>query len=69
MKNKIKIVCKEINFAGCVVVDAVRHSGVLALLWKNIGAHEVTEVNKHSVEFEVQNEQVGRWTYTGFTGV
>lgn len=36
-KSRVEVVCKEIHFAGCHVVDAQGHGGGLALLWKNEG--------------------------------
>lgn len=67
-KNKVETVCKELHFAGCWVVEAEGHSGGIALLWKNEGACRVTAANKHFIDFEVENDQVGRWRYTGFYG-
>lgn len=28
----------------------------------------IKEVNNHFIDFEVDNEQIGRWRYTGFYG-
>ncbi|XP_074327027.1 uncharacterized protein LOC141664968 [Apium graveolens] len=67
-KNKIKAVCREIHFAGCWVIDAEGHSGGLALLCRNEGACTVRAASKHFIDFEVENDQVGRWRYTGFYG-
>lgn len=50
------------------MVDAVGHSGGLAQLWKNVGGCTIIEINKHFIDFEVENDQVGRWRYTGFYG-
>lgn len=68
IRNKVEVVCKELNFAGCSSVDAAGHSGGVALLWRNEGGCTVTEINKHFIDFEVENAQIGRWRYTGFYG-
>lgn len=67
-KDRIEVVRKAIGFTGCIAVDARGHSGGLALFWKNEGGCVVKEVNTHFIDFEVQNEQVGRWRFTGFYG-
>ncbi|XP_074378461.1 uncharacterized protein LOC141719998 [Apium graveolens] len=64
--SRIIEVCKALNYADCWSVDAQGHSGGLALLWKNEGGCVVTGSTKHYVDFEVANDHVGRWRYTGF---
>lgn len=38
------------------------------MLWKNEGGCRVTDSGNHFIDFEVENEEVGRWRYTGFYG-
>lgn len=66
--NKIVDLCKALNYANCWSVDAQGHSGGLALIWRNEGGCEVKYGGTHYIDFEVVNEQVGRWRYTGFYG-
>lgn len=40
----------------------------VALLWKNEGGCKVSEAIRNYIDFEVENECVGRWRYTGFYG-
>ncbi|XP_074342384.1 uncharacterized protein LOC141679922 [Apium graveolens] len=67
-KSRVIEVCKTINYAGCWVVESQGQSGGLALIWKNEGSCTLRESNTHFIDFEVENEQVGRWRYTGFYG-
>lgn len=67
-KDRVEVIRKEVGFAGCMVVNARGHSGGFALLWKNDGGCVINEVNNHFIDFEVENDQVGRWRYTGFYG-
>lgn len=67
-ENKIAEVCKNINFAEYISVEAQGHSGGLALLWKNEGGCKVIEATRNYIDFKVENECVGRWRYTGFYG-
>lgn len=67
-KNKVVAICKALNYAGCQVVDADGRGGGLALFWKNEGGCQIREVHKHFIDFEVENDQIGRWRYTGFYG-
>lgn len=60
--------CKMLNFADSFVVEAQSHSGGLALLWKYEGGCDIKESGNHYIYFEVENEQEGRWRYTGFHG-
>ncbi|KAL8156414.1 hypothetical protein AgCh_001488 [Apium graveolens] len=50
-----------------VMVDT-SHSGGVALIWRNEGGCEIKDGGTHYIDFEVVNEQVGRWRYTGFYG-
>lgn len=59
-------VCKQINFAESWVVETRGHSGGLALLWKNEGRCKVIESENHYIDFEVENDQIGRWRYRGY---
>lgn len=56
------------NFAESWSIEAQGHSGGLALLWKNEGGCQIEDSGKHYIDFEVENEDVGRWRYTGFYG-
>lgn len=67
-ENKIKSLCRQLNFAEYCSIDVRGHSGGLALLWRNEGGCKITEVTRHFIDFEVDNIQVGRWRYTGFYG-
>lgn len=67
-EKRIKEVCKAINFAGYHCVDAQGHGGGLALLWKNEGGIVIKDSCSNFIDFEVSNDQVGRWRYTGFYG-
>lgn len=49
-------------------MDAEGHSGGLELLWGHDSGCRVNEGDKHFIDFEVGNKQVGRWRYTGFYG-
>lgn len=40
----------------------------LALLWRNEGAYDIKGSSHHFIDFEVENDQVGHWRYTGFYG-
>lgn len=60
--------CRSINFEGYVAVDVQGRSGGLALLWKNKDGCKVTKTTRNYIDFEVTNEQVGSWRYTGFYG-
>lgn len=66
--KKIEEVCKALHFAGWWGIEAQGHSGGLALLWKNEGGCTILDGSKHYIDFEVENNQVGRWRYTGFYG-
>ncbi|XP_074362148.1 uncharacterized protein LOC141702349, partial [Apium graveolens] len=63
--GQIEEVRKEVGFAGCITVEARGHSGGLALMWKNEGGCTIKEIHNHFIDFEVENEQIGRWRYTG----
>lgn len=67
-QNKVQELCKQINYAGYWVVEAQGHSGGLALLWKNEGSCHIRSSGTNFIDFEVENEQVGRWRYTGYYG-
>lgn len=66
--NKIAEICKKIGFAGYHAVDVQGHGGGLALFWKNEGGVSVLESCNNFIDFEVVNDQVGRWRYTGIYG-
>lgn len=57
-----------LNYSGCWAVDSQGHSGGLALIWKNEGRCAIREGGNHFIDFEAENEQVGRWRYTTFYG-
>ncbi|KAL8116071.1 hypothetical protein AgCh_022528 [Apium graveolens] len=67
-EKKVAEVCKTLNFAGFISIEVQGHSGGLALLWKNEGGCTVIEATRNYIDFEVENEGVGRWRYTGFYG-
>lgn len=50
------------------MVEARGHSGGLALLWKNEGSCQVKGSGTNFIDFEVENDQVGRWRYAGYYG-
>ncbi|XP_074374021.1 uncharacterized protein LOC141714399 [Apium graveolens] len=54
--------------SGYVYVDVQGHSGGLALLWKNEGGCRIRDVSRNFIDVEVENDQIGRWRYTGFYG-
>lgn len=66
--KKVQEVCKLLNFADCFVVEAQGHSEGLALFWKNKGGCSIKNSGNHYIDFELENEQVGRWRYKGFYG-
>lgn len=66
--NKIAAVCRDIGFAGSFTVDCQGHGGGLALFWKNEGGVQITDSCGNYIDFEVANEQTGRWRYTGVYG-
>lgn len=37
-------------------------------MWKNKGAVQIKGSCNHFIDFEVNNEQTGRWRYTGYYG-
>lgn len=49
-------------------MDAHGHRGGLALFWKNERGIIFKSSTLNYIDFEVFNEQVGRWRYTGFYG-
>ncbi|XP_074377752.1 uncharacterized protein LOC141719274 [Apium graveolens] len=49
-------------------VDAQGHGGGVALLWKNNGGVRVLDSCSNFIDFEVVNESLGRWRYTGYYG-
>lgn len=55
-----------IGFAGCFSVDASSHGGGLALLSKTEGGIEIKDSCQIYIDFEVVDDQIGRWRYTGF---
>ncbi|XP_074346760.1 uncharacterized protein LOC141685565 [Apium graveolens] len=67
-QNKVEEVCRSINYAGCRTVEVQGHSGGLALFWKNEGGVDIKDVGRHYIDFEVVNDQIGRWRYTRFYG-
>lgn len=67
-ENRVVDICKTINYASCWVVESQGRSGGLALMWKNVDCCAVREIDTYFIDFEVENEQVGRWRYTGFYG-
>ncbi|XP_074352830.1 uncharacterized protein LOC141691982 [Apium graveolens] len=67
-KNKVQNIYKSLGFAEFYSVDVCGHRGGLALLWKKAGGVKVMSSNQNFIDFEVLNEQVGRWRYTGFYG-
>ncbi|XP_074352985.1 uncharacterized protein LOC141692145 [Apium graveolens] len=67
-KEKIEKICKDIGFADYCAVDAQGHGGGLALFWKTEGGVTVRDVCHNYIDFEVVNEQIGRWRYTGYYG-
>lgn len=42
--------------------------GGLALFWKNEDAVQIIDSSNNYIDFEVSNDQVGRWRYTGVYG-
>lgn len=40
----------------------------MELLWKNEGGCVIRKDSHYFIDFEVENDQVGRWRYTGFYG-
>ncbi|KAL8115437.1 hypothetical protein AgCh_022072 [Apium graveolens] len=44
------------------------HGGGLALFWKHAGGVVIIYSTQNYIDFEVMNEQVGKWRYTGFYG-
>lgn len=68
LKNKVEDVCRKINYAGYWAIDVNGHSGGLALFWKNEGGVPVIGESQNYIDFEVENDQIGRWRYTGFYG-
>lgn len=38
------------------------------MLWRNEGGCEIRESGTHFINFEVENDQVRRWRYTGYYG-
>ncbi|XP_074323202.1 uncharacterized protein LOC141660140 [Apium graveolens] len=64
--NKVEELCKSLNYVDCWSIDAQGHSGGLALLCKNEGGCIVKDGGNHYIDFKIENEQVGRWWYTGF---
>lgn len=67
-KDRVEFIHKALRFTGCIVVESQSHGGGLALLWKNEGACHINKVDIHYIDFEVENDQIGRWRYTGFYG-
>ncbi|XP_074337494.1 uncharacterized protein LOC141674688 [Apium graveolens] len=67
-KNKVEEVCKKIDYVGYRSVDVNGDSGGLALFWKNEGSVQTMGSDHHYIDFEVENNQIGRWHYTGFYG-
>ncbi|XP_074369831.1 uncharacterized protein LOC141711338 [Apium graveolens] len=68
-RNKIEKVCKSLGFGEFYSVDAQGHGGgELALFWKSAGSVVIKSSTQNYIDFEVFNEQVGRWSYTGFYG-
>lgn len=67
-KKQVKKLCRVINFSEYIAVDGQGHSGGLAFLWKNKNGSKVNKATRNFTDFEVKNEQVGRWRYTGFYG-
>ncbi|XP_074346543.1 uncharacterized protein LOC141685333 [Apium graveolens] len=49
-------------------VEARGRSGGLVLIWKTEGGCKVKDSDTHYIDFEVENDQVERWRYTGFYG-
>lgn len=66
--EKIEKIKKQVGFAGCFGVDVQGHGGGVALLWKNEGGIMVTKSCNNFIDFEVVNENLGRWRYTGYYG-
>lgn len=67
-KNKIAQLCKQGGFSIHYVVDVQGHSGGLALLRKNEGGVQIINSCNNFIDFEVVNDQVARWRYTGVYG-
>ncbi|XP_074322934.1 uncharacterized protein LOC141659900 [Apium graveolens] len=65
----VEKVRKKLNFAGCFAIDVQGHGGGLALIWKNEGAVQIINSCNNFIDFEVNNEQTGRWRYTGYYGI
>lgn len=61
--------CKLLGFAECHSIDAVGHEGGLALFWKNRSGVTINSSTVNYIDFEVVNDQVGRWCYTVFMGI
>ncbi|XP_074369830.1 uncharacterized protein LOC141711313 [Apium graveolens] len=66
--DTVQKVTKQLGFAGCYAIDVQGHSGGIALLWRNDGAVHITNSCRNFLDFEVSNEQLGRWGYTGYYG-
>ncbi|KAL8154887.1 hypothetical protein AgCh_000296 [Apium graveolens] len=66
--DTVQKVTKQLGFAGCYAIDVQGHSGGIALLWRNDGAVHITNSCRNFIDFEVSNEQLGRWGYTGYYG-
>lgn len=67
-KKTVEDVCRRLNYAGCWVVESQGIMGGLALIWMNEGSCLIKDGGNHFIDFEVENEQVGWWRYTGFYG-
>lgn len=55
-ENKVRELCKQINFGEHWVVDAQGHSGGLAQLSKHEGGYRIKKCGTHFIDFEVENE-------------
>ena len=67
-KHRIAKVCKELGFAEFFSVDVHDHGGGLALFRKTSGGVVIRSSSLNYIDFEVFNDQVGRWRYIGFYG-
>ena len=63
---KIEPIRDMLGYEGCFVVNNLRHSGGLAMLWKEKQLAVVTGHSRNHIDLEIVMVEMGKWRYYGF---
>lgn len=68
LTTRLEYVRYLLDFEGCFTVDAIGHSGGLAILWKNYDMGMILSFNNSFIDMKVSFESFPEFGLTGFYG-